>query len=122
MVVVVLAVFVLFAASDDNFSIKPVENNEPKNVKIYRFRVFTKKETKKKKTGQQKTRRRGVVVATFFNRSRTLYVKGKRVPAGLFFSPSSAGENGGALPSPLSLSGEFRGASSCLFISLSFSL
>ena len=67
--------------------------------------MFTKKETKKKKTGQQKTRRRVVVVATFFNRSRTLYVKGKRVPAGLFFSssPSSAGENGGALSSPLSL-------------------
>ena len=64
--------------------------------------MFTKKETKKKKTGQQKTRARGVV-ATFFNRSRTLYVKGKRVPAGLFFSPSSAGENGGALSSPLSL-------------------
>ena len=64
--------------------------------------MFTKKETKKKKTGQQKTRARGVV-ATFFNRSRTLYVKGKRVTAGLFFSPSSAGENGGALSSPLSL-------------------
>ena len=82
--------------------------------------MFTKKETKKKKTGQQKTRRRGVVVATFFNRSRTLYVKGKRVPAGLFFSPSSAGENGGALSSPLSLASS--GALLRVFLSLSLFL